>query len=180
MILVVACGSDAVPATSVPATATAFVPPPTVTAIANVSPGAAELLELGPIREFPVELESGAPTLPREQAVEIAQLFVSNTRIAVNDDRIFDICSDGTGTNVLAPEWHMGETFTWAVVNNLAGRWNQPALLVTLDDPEKSRALGGQVTYQIKGPIEGKMPAWLSISQTDQTQVYDDPATCSQ
>ena len=137
LLLAVACGSDAVPATSIPPTSVPFVPPPTVTSVADVFAGAAALLGLESVREFPEELKSDSPPLDREEAAEIARVFLSNTRM-VGSPSITDYCSDGSGQIFVAPRIYPafdGALFQWEVLPNLAGRWNEPRVLMTFDDP---------------------------------------------
>ena len=149
--LVIACGSDAVaaptatnvPPTNVPPTFAPFVPPPTQTSVADVSPGAAELLGLESVRDFPEELKSDSPPLDREVAAEIARAFLSNTRV-VGSPSITDFCSDGSGQILVTPNRDTdfdGAFFRWEVLPNPAGRWNQPRVLMYMDDFELATLL---------------------------------------
>ena len=143
LMLAVACGGDAVPATSIPPTSAPFVPPPTPTSVADVSAAVAGLLGLESVRDFPEELKSDSPVLDREEAAEIASAFLSDSRI-VGSSSITDFCSDGSGRILVAP---FGDSdfddalFQWEVLPNPAGRWNEPRVLMYMDDFELATLL---------------------------------------
>ena len=168
LLLAVACGSDAVPATSIPPTSAPFVPRPTSTSIADVSPGVAELLGLERVRDFPEELKSGSPPLDPEEAAEITRAFLSDTRFAGRE--VTDFCSDGSG-QIVAFGGEVGEIFHWEVLPNPVGSWNEPAVWMYMDalDPARVSAVATFRWFLDEEVIDKKNPG----------EVFDNP-TCGQ
>ena len=180
LLLAVACGSEggaetALTATSVPPTSTPYVSPTSTPVVDVSSLVGRELLGLARLREFPVELNSESPPLDREEAAEIARVFLSNTRVA-GRVHLDDYCSDGSG-QILIHGFNAdfdGALFQWEVLPNPAGRWNQPRVLLSILDPDLTAFLEA---------IGEDEPGWILdeevINKVDPSEVYDNP-TCGQ
>ena len=177
LLLAVACGSDAETAptvTSVPPTSTPYVSP-TFTPVVDLSSLVVrELLGLERLREFPEELKSDSPPLDREEAAEIARVFLSNTRVA-GAIHLDEYCSDGFGQVLFVGKNDFdGALFQWEVLPDPAGRWNRPRVVLSILDPD--------LTAFLEAIGEGDT-VWILdeevISKDDPSEVYDHP-TCGQ
>ena len=114
---------------------TATPVPPTPTAAINID----ALYDLGPERPFPEALLGSSDRLPRDEAAAIWDAFLGNTRVIgeLDGPNVLDLCSNHTGKWLIGSDRELkpltGMTFTWEVKTSVAGRWNEPHLVMTSD-----------------------------------------------
>jgi hypothetical protein len=114
-------------------TATAVPPTPEPTVDLDA------LYDIGDERPFPDLLLTAAESHDRDEAVVLWDAFLSNTRVIgeIDGPNILDLCADHTGKWIVGSHVELkaltGMTFTWELKGSVAGRWNEPQLVMTSD-----------------------------------------------
>ena len=154
LMLAVACGGDAVPATSIPATATPIAtfapspttePTPTPVKMAVFQPNP-DLMPLGiplgdltaqqyeilgyTVANFPPEMERGEPFLGADQVVELWEDFLSGARMETQHQSTEVLyCSNGQGIVIREDDQLVGRVFLWEMSHSPASRLNDILLM---------------------------------------------------
>lgn len=98
-------------------------------------------IQAGPAREFPFELEDGAPELPTDEVVQLWSDFLSDTYVVDVSGAVTEYCSDHTGARLgtvlefvnlpgrVFEELRTTGAFDWSIEPPATDdKWNQPVL----------------------------------------------------
>ncbi|MDA1279169.1 MAG: hypothetical protein O3B95_03905 [Chloroflexi bacterium] len=141
--------------------------------------------DVGDIRPFPEPLLYDSEPLSREDASVVWVDYLSSSRVVTESEdygAAMDLCSDGTGSFLyFSSNEHAalrGAEFSWVVKESVAGRWNEPHLVMTSPDFDaykvSSRSLhknSNGTVYAVLLPIGGF---------GENTEIYPGPSIVTQ
>ena len=168
-MLAIACGSDAVPATSVPPTFAPFVAPTAIKGSSEISTTGIALLNLGPKKDVPIELGADSPRLPADEVQRIWTEWLTNIAIVIGNASLSEYCDGGNGNYVFDTQFSNldGESFTWTVNKSPATAWNVATV-----------RWGGNAFLDGAG-FDLRPPTGVKFSGQGEAVVFDNP-TCGQ